>query len=135
MKLPSFRRILKTDYSEEFQQLVDTLASSINIGIELLYTSLNKQISLRDNIQCDVKDVTITVNSSGVPISDISFNVTVSTVEGLVVISATNNTLASTFPSSGIFISFTKTGSAIKINHITGLQTDNSYTLRIIVFG
>ena len=49
MKLPLFRRLFKTDFKQEFQELVDQLSVSINVGIENLYDALNRKLSLRDN--------------------------------------------------------------------------------------
>ena len=50
MKLPSFRRILEQDYKPDDQDLVKTLASSLNYGIEVLYDALNGKLTFRDNI-------------------------------------------------------------------------------------
>jgi hypothetical protein len=65
MKLPSFKRLFENDFDSSERNLVAKLALSLNQGIENLYLALSKRISLRDNIQCTVKDVQVTVDSNG----------------------------------------------------------------------
>jgi len=55
MKLPNFKRIFKSDYKTEFHSLIEPLSFSINNGIEVLYQTLNKAVSLKDNVACTVK--------------------------------------------------------------------------------
>ena len=65
MKLPNFRRIITGDYEEEYTELVDTLSVSINQGITSLYDALNKKVSLKYNILCTTKDITVQVDQQG----------------------------------------------------------------------
>jgi len=135
-KLPSFRRIFKTDFQAEFQNMIETLSNNLNNGIEVLYDALNKKISLRDNIQCDVKDIEVTVSSTGIPKIATSFLLTnITKAEGLSVIRAMNLDNSSGFPTNGVFITFTQSTNNIIINHITGLVSDNRYSLRVVAFG
>lgn len=136
MKLPNFRRLIKTDFPQNEQNLVEKIASSLNYGLEVVYEALNNKISLQDNILCTVKDLQITVNASGIPIVQTSFRPTFpGTVIGLQVIKADNLTNTNTYPSSGISVSFVQTDTGILINHITGLQANNTYQLRIVAYG
>lgn len=135
MKLPNFRRIFKTDYGANEQGLVEKLATSINNGFEVLYEALNGKVSLRENIFCTVKDVTVIVDSSGVPTT----TTTVSRdrnarVDGVGVINAQNLTNSTSYPTSGIFISFNASDNGITITNITGLQAGNEYSLRVILW-
>jgi outer membrane protein assembly factor BamA len=136
VKLPSFKRIFTADYPKEFKQLVDTLSVSLNNGIEVLYQALNGQLTLTDNLKATVKDVTVTVDSTGKPKqpSVFTLNTGLSKLDGLTVLSAINNTNSGIFPTSGVFISFSQNNSSVIINNITGLQADQSYTLHIVAY-
>lgn len=134
-KLPSYRRIIKTDYDTEDQEMIETLAASLNPAFDVVFETLNKKTTLRENIKSTVKDVTVTVNASGVPLNTASFTMDVSgTIDGCIVLNATNTTNSAAGVAAAPFISFTQNNTAIIINHITGLIPNNSYTLRIVAF-
>jgi hypothetical protein len=140
MKLPSFKRLFENDFDSSERNLVAKLALSLNQGIENLYLALSKRISLRDNIQCTVKDVQVTVDSNGIPINTTSFRVDDTQINqnipviGCMVINATNSTNPTTYPTATPFISWTQTANAVQINHVSGLQANNTYVLRIVAF-
>lgn len=137
MKLPSWRRIFTTDYDKQYQKLIDTLAVSLNNAMDSIFGTLNNNVSLADNIFCDVKMVTVTVNSTGTPVQGLAFtlsNVT-TPLTGVQVINALNNTKSTIYPTSQPFISYTQSGQTITINNITGLQANNNYTLTIVAYG
>jgi hypothetical protein len=136
MKLPNFKRILSTDFQDEYKGLVNKLAVSINDGLESVYNALNKRLTLKDNIQCTVKSVQISVNSNGIPSTTTTFQVDVpnTKVEGCMVISAINQTNPGTYPTAGVFVSFTQLENNIRIDHVTGLQANASYSLKIVAF-
>jgi len=135
MKLPSFRRLFSGDFPTQFKQLIDTLAVSLNNCIEVLYQALNNGITLRDNISATVKDITLTVDASGVPTqnSTIKLNNT-NKVDGVMIISALNQDNPNVYPTGGVFASFTQASNTLKLNNITGLQAGQSYTLRVVAF-
>lgn len=136
MKLPTFRRIFKTDYSSEFQNLVEKLSVSINYGLEVLYDVLNKKVSLSDNIYCTVKDVELSVDSLGVPKTTSAFSLDINAkIIGVMCISANNLTNTTIYPSSGVFVNFTQNNTNIIIDHVTGLQADSNYRLKLVAFG
>lgn len=136
MKLPSFKRLIKTDFQEEFQALVDTLSTSLNVGIESLYDAINRKLTLRDNVACVVKELDIAVTSTGIPKVSTAFPVDIpNRIDGLMVMNATNLTNPGTYPTSGVFISWSQTQTGILIKHITGLQADQTYRIRIVAFG
>jgi len=107
----------------------------LNNGIEVLYNALNKEITLRDNIKCTVRDITVVVDANGTPRQNSTFLLDTSgRVEGCIVISALNVTNSSVYPTGGIFLSFTQNTTSVIINNITGLQPNQSYSLRIVAF-
>lgn len=135
MKLPSFRRLFKNDFKEEFQGLVDQLSVSINAGIESVYEALNKKLTFKDNFSCTVKDVTLSVDSTGTPKTSITLPLDVSgRIDGVTVLYALNNSSSSRYVTSGVHVSWTQTQNGLSINNIAGLYTDDEYLIRIVIF-
>jgi hypothetical protein len=139
MKLPGFKRIYKADYPADFQQVVEKLAQSINVGLENVYLALSRKLTVRDNIASTVKDVELTVNSSGIPITTVGFVVdNNSRVDGIQVWKVDNLDNTGTYPTSGVHVSWTQgnaqTASSIFIDHVTGLQANQKYRLRIVAY-
>lgn len=136
MKLPNFRRIFKGDYQAEFQGLVEQLSVTINNGFEVIYEALNNKISLRDNIACTVGEFLVEVNDSGTPKNSITVKLRSSNerVEGVMVISATNTSNASTYPPGAVFVSYTPNSDFITINNIKGLTANVQYRIKVVIF-
>lgn len=135
MKLPSFRRLITQDYPKEFQKLIDTLSVSLNNGIEVLYQALNNQITLRENIKSTVKDIILSVDANGVPTQQAAFTLDVTGNIDLIMVGlAVNQTNSSAFPTSGVFLSWSQNTNTIIINHVTGLQANQQYLLRVVAF-
>jgi len=136
MRLPSFKRLVSTDFKKDFKDLIDQLALSLNNGIDLLYTALANNLTLRDNFKATIKDILVTVDSKGNPTSGASFKLTTNTakVEGILVLSALNQVNSAVYPTSGVFISGGQSGNTFIINNITGLQAGESYSLRVVAF-
>lgn len=131
-KLPGFRRIYEQDYPTEDQKLVAQLGVSLNYGIQALYDLLNGKLSIVDNLDSIVKQITVKVDSTGTPqAKTIITKPSSNNFQGIMVIKATNLTNPSVYPTSGIFISYTETTDSLIINNITGLQADNNYQLTI----
>lgn len=135
MKLPSFKRLNTIDYENQFKKLVETLSVSLNIGIEALYEALNNEVTLKDNIACTVKNVTLRVDTNGKPLTTTSF---VQDVEGKIygieVINAVNTTNTGVYPTGAPFVSWTQNNTIITITNVTGLQANNTYVLTLIAW-
>lgn len=135
IKLPNFRRIFRTDYAEEFQALVEKLSVTINQGLEVLYDLSNKKISLRDNILCTVKEVSVDMGSNGIPKATTGFTIDIpGRILGIDILYLRDNTNGF-YPTSAPFITFTQDDNIIFINHITGLQAGSNYTMRVVAYG
>jgi len=135
MKLPNFRRLIKSDYKEEYQGLIETLSFSLNNGIEVLYQTLNKAVSLRDNVACTVKDIDVEVNSSGTPVGNLRFSLdNTNRILGLSVLNAINTKNPTVLPTSGVFISYTQENKTIIVNNIKGLPAGQPFTLTVVAF-
>jgi hypothetical protein len=135
MKLPSFRRIIKSDYEDKYADLVDTLAVSINQGIDSLYDALNKKLSLKYNILATTKDITVQVNETGKPIQPVGFKLDFTNKVSVVIVGKADNTTNSTAYPSAVFVSWTQNGDFVQVNNISGLQVGSSYKIRLVAFG
>lgn len=134
MRLPSFKRLFSTDFKKDYKDLIDQLSLSLNNGIDILYTALNNNLTFRDNFSATVKDITVTVDANGKPTSGGSFQLNSNAkIDGILILSAINQTNSAVYPNSGVFISGAQSGNTYNINNVTGLQAGQSYTLRVIV--
>lgn len=138
MRLPSFRRIFKQDYEEEYHSLVDRLSVSLNYGIEVLYDALNNNLTFQDNFNSSINTVTVNLNADGTPKNRTTYTLNRSNLQasGTMVVRANNLTNSTVYPTGGIFITFQQVSpTEIQIDHVSGLPADNNYQLRIVTFG
>lgn len=136
MIIPSFKRLLKTDYAQQFQQMIETLSYSVNNAVESLNNAMDNNVSLQDNILCTVKTFTVQVDSTGTPTTSTTFPLTFTgTCLGISLINIINTTTSGTYPTGGVTISFSQTAKGIQINNITGLVAMNNYSVTLIAWG
>jgi hypothetical protein len=135
MKLPNFRRIIASDYDQKYKDLVETLAVSINQGMDSVYDALNKKITLKNNVLCTTKDVVLQVDQTGKPIQAAGIKLDFTNKASVLFVGkAENLTNLNVYP-TGVFVSWTQASDFIQINNVSGLQVGASYRLRIVVFG
>lgn len=135
MKLPTFRRIFKGDYPEEFRVLVEKLSQSINSGIEVLYEALNNKLTLAENLRCTVTTIQVSVNASGTPAGNVTVRLnTTDAVTGVQVMQAINLTNPRTYPTSAPFISFRQSGNVLTIVNVAGLTVNDQWSLSIVAY-
>lgn len=132
MKLPSYRRIFKTDYSNDYQELVEKLAVSINNGFDTLYDALNKKLNFADNINSTIAEFTVKVKEDGKPtkVTQFKLDTNQTSVQGVIVISCYDED--SNPPPSAVFVGFTKNESSVNINYIKGLTANITYTIKVL---
>jgi hypothetical protein len=136
MKVPQYRRIYKSDFNEDEQSLVEKMSLSINNGFDVLYDLINNKLTLKDNFNGTVKDITLTLSSSGIPLENNSFALdTQNRIIGVQVLRAVNLTDNTVFPSQAPFISFTQTERGVTINNLTGLQSGYKWQLTVFAYG
>jgi len=134
MILPGFTRITKSDFAKEMQDLVEKLGNIINRNTEVIYELANKKVSIRDNILCSVRDVTIQVDTNGIPLTPTSAALDTSgTVDGVTVINVQSNA-TNVFPTTQPFIAYTPKSESINIDKVTGLLPGYTWFLRIIIW-
>lgn len=136
MKLPTYKRINKQDYDKDTQPVVEKLSYGINDGFNTLFNLGNNNISLNDNIYCQIKDINVNVDALGIPKTAISFTSTLTSKPiGSQVIALTNTTNSSIYANATPFVTFTQTDNRIFINHIAGLPPDNNFKLTLVIYG
>lgn len=134
-KLKNFIRIVTNDYPKEIRSTIEKLAGPINDAFSELYFVLNNRVSLSENIACTVATVEVIVNSSGVPINTTRFNLSnAQPVIGCDVKRAQNQTNTAVYPTGAPFISYTQFNNTIQIDHVTGLQANQRYLLKIVAY-
>lgn len=134
-KLQSFKRIIIEDFEEKDRTLVGKLASSINSFAEDVLNALTNNISIDDNMNFVKKDLTLTVDSNGRPTTKTTLKTGLKSVcVGTQVIRATNLTNTTTYATSQPLISFTDNSGVITIQQVSGLQANNKYQLKLILY-
>jgi len=132
-KLPSFRKIYEQDYDPQYQELIRQLSVSLNYGIEVLYQLLNGKLTIKDNLSSTLKELNVQVDSTGKPLTSSTIKKSsTDRIEGLIVVRAENLTNSNTYPTSGIFISYTETNENIVINNIKGLTANDLWKINVI---
>lgn len=137
MKLSSFKRLDRQDFDQQYQDLIDKLGFVLNNDIQGIYSALNGGLSLADNLLCTIKDVPVVVDENGIPKNSAQFQIdkTNMRVLGCQVVNAINTTDSNTYPTGAPFINFTPGTQSVTINHVTGLQPNQNYTLTVIAYG
>ena len=131
--LPNFKRIVKTDYPQDIQPVIEKLSYVVNDGIGTVYNALAGRLD-STNLLVSIKDVTLQVDAGGIPLSRSTFSIEdskINTVIGCPVLRVVNETNAAVFPSSGVTVTFTQEAKTIVVNHVTGLLPGYVWTIRI----
>lgn len=135
MLIPSFKRLISSDFPKEFQKLVDQLSLSLNNGITVLYTALNNNLTIRDNLLGTIQDVLVTVDANGKPIQTTAFKLNSTARVDLVMVGlALNQVNSNVYPTSGVLVSGTQSDNIYTIANVSGLQAGQQYSLRIVAF-
>jgi len=132
MKIQRPKRITTENIvGDEAKEAVDSIAYSMNTFIEEVYLAIMGSTNITDNLDQTYKVLKLSVDSNGIPINDIQFNVSLkSRVNGILCVRALQATVV-----SQPFVSFTESSGLVKITHITGLTADTEYQLVLLVLG
>lgn len=133
MKLQTFKNLVKDNFPQKYYDLIDPLGFSINPFMTQLLSALNNNLSVKDNLNMQYKDITVTVDASGKPLSSIVYKSTLNGVtQGVTVIRADNLTNTRTYPTSCPFVSWSDNSGQVTIINISGLQANQKYQLRLL---
>lgn len=134
--LSSFKRIYKTDFEPQYQNLIEQLSNYVNPNTEQLFLTLKNNVTLKDNIYGQVVDIIVKVNENGTPITSVGFTNNLSTpIIGLVVLNCVSTSGSNIFPTAGVFCSFTQNNKNVLINNISGLPANQEFSIKLASFG
>lgn len=134
-KLPGYKRIYSTDFPKDSQPAMEQLSYTVNNAFEGIFSALANNLNLSDNLAVSVRDLTVSVDANGNPLSTLSFGIDNNNpISGVIVIKASNQTNTSTYVTGAPFISYSQTGSKIIVNNITGIPTGNTFSVRVVAF-
>lgn len=136
MKFYQTNKIDVSNFPEDAQDTVSTLASIYNPMIDALDQILNGNIDF-ENLNQVVFQIDVIVDATGKPSigNKVNLGTNKSQPVGMDVIRAQNLTSSTVYPLSHPFISYTPVGNGlINFNNISGLQANNKYRLTVVAY-
>jgi hypothetical protein len=134
MKLNNTTQIKSEDYDNDYADLVDQLAETLNPFMQEVSELADERIDFENRVEV-LKKIDITVDANGKPTLNDKINCEKSGVRGFEVIRAYNLTNVSGYPTSHPFISYTQlAGTTVRIDHISGLVANNKYQLTLVIY-
>jgi hypothetical protein len=132
--LSFLKRLIKEDFDKKYQELVGKIAFVLNPALAQITNILNHGLLISD-LNTQVKDLEITVDSDGVPTTDASFKSGLKGKCGMIQVGrAQATTETGVFPTGGHSVSFVENNGQIIISHITGLPANTRFTVRVIAY-
>lgn len=135
-RLPTNQRLRREEFPEA-PSWIERLIIPLNLFIEAVYSALNRNLTLQDNLACQIKELTFTTpadyDSGGFPV--VSFSRTLpSRVIGLVVLQLLENSDNFTAIKNGVFVDWRDLNTTITLAYVSGLQPSRSYSIRLVLF-
>lgn len=136
MKVDGGKRLLAEDFSADDRQLISKLGLVLNPFTEQIILAMRKNITIADNLNMEYKTLSIKVNASGIPTSSNQFQTSISTkINGISCENYQNLTNPTSYPTSGITVSWVQKGNIIEIQHVTGLNSTDTHNITLLVKG
>lgn len=134
MKLNNSVQIKAEDYSDDYTDLVNQLAETLNPFMQEVVELSDERIDFENRVEV-FKTIDITVDANGTPTLNNKINCEKTNVRGFQVIRAYNLTTLTNYATSQPFISFTQqAGTTVRIDHISGLVANNKYQLSLVIY-
>ena len=109
---------------------ISRLARSLNPFFDEVEKALRKGLTVDENLPFEYNSFDISVDTNGTPKNSVSIPTSLSGVKGIMVISAT---ATGNYPTATPFISYTISGTTIKINNVKGLPANITFNLTVMV--
>ena len=136
MKVDINKTLDKKNYPEEYHDLIDRLSGMLNNNFINISNAFNNNITFKDNVRGDQKDIQLKVNANGFPTTGNQFQIKPNLqISGMKVIRALCLDNVSIYPLGHPFISYSQNNNLVTINNVTGLQPNTLYELRIEIIG
>lgn len=130
---PRVNRLQKENFSKDDQDLVESLASSLNPFMEQTKQALDKKLNF-DNLNQELITFNITVDADGLPSPAVQWKSGLLTqVAGCQVISAISS--PAVYPDGAPFLTVAQNGQIVSVLHITGLPAGVKYKLTVLSIG
>lgn len=133
MKLPTIKKILREDVKDA-PGWIAGIIDPMNTFMEGVYTALNKNITLGDNIASFIKEITYKT-PSGYPsdVPNVSFVNTLRTkAVGVLIMQVVDK--STYLPRATSNVAWVEDVNGIVIYPILGLEASKTYTIRFVVF-
>ena len=130
--LSFLKRLIKEDFAQKDQDLIGKIAFIFNPAIAQITNILNHGLLISD-LNTQVKDIEITVDTDGVPTTETSFQSQLKGRCGAMLVGrAQAVTPATDFPTGGHSVSYREDQGSIIITNITGLPENVKFLVRLI---
>ena len=133
MKISAFKRIVKEDFEEKDQPLIEKLSSVFNLFQEQVYYAFNNNITIAENLNAVMVTYKAKVDVTGKPIGNNQIKYTLKTRPvGSMVINA--RSYDGSLLTGSPFVTYTINGEIITITQLTGLLPNKDYDVTIVFF-
>lgn len=131
--LPAIKRITKEDLAGA-PAWIDRLLYPLNLFLNTIYNGLNKNITLADNIDCQVQTFQVTAGAAATN-NTAKFTLTMKHAPSMLFLGNAISTSGNYTPiATAVYIDWTYDGTNVNINSITGLTSGTTYNLTILLF-
>lgn len=130
-KIQRPKRISSESLDQDLQPAVDLVGSSLNQFMEEVYLAIMGKLGISDNLNMAFKEITIKVDSSGIPLISTVFKSELnSKIQGIQVIRSLSG-----IPTAQPFITFSENSGIITVLHCSGLTANTEYQLLLLTIG
>lgn len=134
-RVPDIKRIQKSDFDEEYQEMIDKLAFPINSFFEQTRSLADKNIDFK-NLNQEIIKIDVLVDAGGIPIIEAKYRSTLkTTVQGHSCINAVNISGTPGYVTGTPFLTFLQNGNIVTILHIAGVPANTKFQLIVISIG
>lgn len=135
MRLSFLRRLVKEDFSQQYQDMVGKIASILNPALEQLNLCLQNNITWTDNFAATVITMAITVDANGIPTNPTTFlsKLPSQTQHCFVTRAVSVANPGTSFVTAAPFVDFVDNSGTVTVAHVTGLPANTTFTLTLIV--
>lgn len=133
-KLAGYRRLIKTDFAQDYQPLIEQLGVSINNGFDTIFNALNGKLNFSDNIASTITEFKVTVSADGTPqqITQFKLSNNQTNLIGLLVLSVSGADDPTLRATSGLAIAYSPSSGVVTVNNIKGLEAGKAYNVKVL---
>jgi hypothetical protein len=128
---PRVNRLQRENFDKDSQDMIESLASSLNPFMEQTRNCLDKRIDF-NNLNQELINFTLSVDASGIPKTAVQWKSNLLTnVAGCQVISA----IGEVYPTGAPFVTFLQNANIVTVQHVTGLPADVKFKFTVLSIG